>query len=1077
MIGLGMIVKGTEWEQTKRALASVEKYVDNIYITTTKEKIHHHHPKVNWSHFDWNDSFSDARNFNFSQIKDEYVLWIDSDDVVINGATIPKVVKEMNKRDLDAVFADYNYEIDPVTRGVVIAHPRERIVKRTSYWWKGELHETLIPKNKTTNTQYIKDFYINHYPTQENRDEGIIRNYHILANAYKREVEAVKDGTQKEIDPRTEYYLARILFDMKTKESHHQAFNLFQDYLEHSGWDEERAQAWNYLGNILYNEGNYEDSINCYLTAVKERPEYPTWYAMLGRAYAALKDFDKAEYYANRALEMKQPSTSMVIAPRDNVANAYLTLFFVYFNKKMLQKSLDVAEKLYQLIPDKENKERVKSIEKLIRWGKWVRVVGEMSDTLSKQGELDKLRLLLTSIPEEIANTMYVSQIKNHHLPPEIWPEKSIAYYAATDLEPWTPKNLDQGIGGSEEAIIYLSREWVKLGYKVVVFTNTGADEGVYDGVEYRHYHRFNHKDQFDVLIGWRNPLFFKNNVFNARLILLDLHDDHYQSRGDFDIWQKVDYLMVKSMYQRERLPDIPDHKFIVVGNGIDVEMLAKVKVKKKRYKVFYGSSYNRGLETILEMWPEIRKAEPLAELHICYGWQTFDSLLSHNPYWQEWKRKIEVMMQQDGIVHHGRMGKKELYEIAGSCGVWAYPTNFEEISCITGMYCQALGTIPVYYNYAALQETVKYGESIEPGNKQKYLETLINTIKNPKDYQKSIETAQKRLSWSSVANEWINIFKQKSEDIKVSIITPTIRTGWWNLMAHNLSQLDYQNFEWIIVDDYKENRESIAKKYAQTYNLEIKYLRGKPRTTKRNYKLINANNTAIQHATGQVCLWLQDFILLPQDCLSRVIRHHKRYPNDLIAPVDVFNQAKHKPDMTNKEDWWNGEVNVVGKLMRKNVRIGKGGLWESENPFDFEMNVGAIPTHIVKKLNGFYEFFDDALGYDNTDIAYRAMSSGSKLWVDECNVVTCIDHWKWLEGTDENGKDREWNLNDPRFYWMVEMVEARKLPLVRDEVLDNKISLKYEIPRTETKEGAVKYMKKRLEALIKQWKEEYSWM
>jgi len=54
------------------------------------------------------------------------------------------------------------------------------------------------------------------------------------------------------------------------------------------------------------------------------------------------------------------------------------------------------------------------------------------------------------------------------------------------------------------------------------------------------------------------------------------------------------------------------------------------------------------------------------------------------------------------------------------------------------------------------------------------------------------------------MASSYLNRNKQ---DIKVSIVTPTNRRGWWNIMANNLSKQTYKNFEWIIVDDYPDAR------------------------------------------------------------------------------------------------------------------------------------------------------------------------------------------------------------------------------------------------------------------------------
>lgn len=102
---------------------------------------------------------------------------------------------------------------------------------------------------------------------------------------------------------------------------------------------------------------------------------------------------------------------------------------------------------------------------------------------------------------------------------------------------------------------------------------------------------------------------------------------------------------------------------------------------KNKQLNVFWGSSYDRGLQHLLKIWPEVIQVFPKATLQICYGWTLFDKAYHDNAERQAWKDKINDMMNQPGITHHGRVGKKELKEIRSQCGIWAYPTHF----CVTG--------------------------------------------------------------------------------------------------------------------------------------------------------------------------------------------------------------------------------------------------------------------------------------------------------------------------------------------------------------------------------------------------------
>lgn len=500
-----------------------------------------------------------------------------------------------------------------------------------------------------------------------------------------------------------------------------------------------------------------------------------------------------------------------------------------------------------------------------------------------------------------------------------------------------------------------------------------------------------------------------------------------------------------------------------------------------RHHKLIYSSSPDRGLDILLTMWPEIKAKFPDATLDVAYGWKVFDMVAANNPERMKWKEDVVEAMKQPGITDHGRVGKDELKKLREKCGIWAYPTYFTEINCINALEMQRDGVVPVTMNFAALKETVGAGIKIDGDiydkeTQQAYLEALLKLMGDPAQWWaesvKGIEFAA-GYGWRNIATQWREQFIKPKEDIKVSIVTPTIRKGFWNIMANNIANQTYKNIEWIIVDDYKEDRRAIANSYAKKYKLEIKYYRGKPRKHKRTYGLVNANNTGLMHSTGQLIVILQDFVLMPQDGVEQLVVLHKMHPNALLAPTDVYKAPKIKPDIES-EDWFHGDTDVEGTFIRSNIRNKNEGVRTSDNPFDFEQNYGAIPRNIANDLGGWNEFYDEGLGYDNTDIALRALYAGYELIVDDTNICVCIDHWEALQGTRENVIGRARRLNDPRYIWMTEMLESGKLPIRRSAEMDDKIDLLYDIPDEIEDKDIVKWLKVNSPEIVSGWLEEY---
>ncbi len=174
--------------------------------------------------------------------------------------------------------------------------------------------------------------------------------------------------------------------------------------------------------------------------------------------------------------------------------------------------------------------------------------------------------------------------------------------------------------------------------------------------------------------------------------------------------------------------------------------------IKREKHRCIYASSYNRGLEELLGMWPDVRKEVPDATLHVYYGWETYDAFVKQGHTRDDgFKAKMEALMKQDGVFHHGRIGHKELLKEYARSEVLAYPCSYKgEINCIALTKAIATGCIPVTNDFAVMKERNIYG-SVPQAN---FKEHLINVLKNgsPKiDSDKYIQ----RNSWASVAQDW----------------------------------------------------------------------------------------------------------------------------------------------------------------------------------------------------------------------------------------------------------------------------------------------------------------------------------
>lgn len=198
-ISLCMIVKN-ESLSLPRILTCAKQFCDEIIIVdtgstdNTKEIAFEFTNKV--FDFEWNDNFSDARNFSFEKATCDYQLWLDADDF-ITAENISKI-QALKKSHATADVFMFKYAISFDESGhPLFEYERERLLKRCkNFKWQGFVHEAIAAHGKIENC----DITIEHRKEKPNTPK---RNL-LLFNKAKRRGQT--------FSPREVYYYARELF-------------------------------------------------------------------------------------------------------------------------------------------------------------------------------------------------------------------------------------------------------------------------------------------------------------------------------------------------------------------------------------------------------------------------------------------------------------------------------------------------------------------------------------------------------------------------------------------------------------------------------------------------------------------------------------------------------------------------------------------------------------------------------------------------------------------------------------------------------------------------------------------------
>jgi len=776
-ISLAMIARN-EADKIKRSLDSIQEHVDEICITDTgstdntieiikglpyadKIKISYHTPETHPDTF-FSDgkirSFCKARNFNFKETTGDWIVWQDCDDIMLHAEQLHTLAETGDKNNLWGFFFPYQYMID-ADGTVKETHPKLQFVKKGSpVEWMGNVHEDLIssvPNPRFAKCDQIVRSHVMGEPTSESKS---LRNLRII-------MEDLNEQGDKP-DPRTLFYGARAFMVVRDTKS---AMPLLEKYVELSGWPEELYEGMYLLGQCYLDENMLVQARQIAFRAMTVKPGYPDADFLMAQTFVKENDFKTAIIWLDIGLRKGAPTDHITNFPHRYTVQPMGLYGYSLMMTGDIDKAHTYIKKASEMMPESPDlKKNLELVTMLKNKREVTKAYGRICAYLNEYGASKDIETLLNTAKEDLVADAYMNRFRIQFIPPKTWPKKSVVIAALGAVEAWSPKNEKVGgIGGSEEAVINLARKLSKQGFDVTVFSNTGKDDGDYDGVHYKMFTQMNWNDNFDTLILWRAAQLLSHD-WKAQKLLFDMHDVAWKEEWTNERVDKVDAIMVKSEYHKSLFPEYAQKKCVVVGNGINKSHFDGKKVKREIHRCIYPSTIDRGLDVLLTAWPDIRKEVPDATLHVYYGFKTYEELQKHNPermaYLQWIKDKLKEL-EPSGVVYHGRVDHETLAEEFMKSDVWLYPTQFPEIHCITALKAQKAGAVPVTTNFAALDETVQYGVKItgdtykDPAAQKEFVSEAVRVLKDEKckaELRPKMAAWADKNDWNEVATKWV---------------------------------------------------------------------------------------------------------------------------------------------------------------------------------------------------------------------------------------------------------------------------------------------------------------------------------
>jgi glycosyltransferase involved in cell wall biosynthesis len=713
----------------------------------------------------WTSDFGDLRNRNSAMATKDVILWLDSDDVAVRGRNLRAAINDAfggkYGEPCDAMSVLYVYAKDE-SGNWTSALPRHRAYLRGAFDWEGCVHEDTRPlrPTKVMPTLDHEIAYIDHESKNPKSPESAGRNLWILEQ-YQRRGGKMNDRLWQNVATSMNllgrYSEACEAFQKSIDAPHN---NTECDYITFLRW-----------GEACLRLARPEEACEKFAKAQLLFPNRKAPYLALAEVCIHRQQAEQALIYCTVADNMHgdengfawQPSNDK-IAPTAIRAEAYMLV-------GEYERASKCYEELAKMLPTEE---RVVKPRDLLRemfanqklYESFMLVHRSLEAFPASQEALVGMApRMLHSYPE----------IAKLRIPPRPEGKRTVAIYCGNSQNPWGWDSLETGIGGSEEAVILLSRELVREGWHVEVYAFPGREQIGTDpyGVVWTPYYAFDPERPVDVFVGWRQ--YMQPCPSTAALRVLWLHDTVVKEYFTEDMVAGWDVIFTVSAQHAEGLPDHALPKLVVSANGLSSDFFADGP--NHPHEFIYASSPDRGLLPLLREWPKIKAALPDATLDVFYGFtQNFMAEASRNTELRKLKDDIVRLLEQPGVFMHGMVGQRELAHAFARCGFWLYPTAWAETSCITAQKAQAMGCIPITSRHkdSALAETCgtfDIGPAARDGSiydQPEWLAEWTETVirESARDHAEHRQTmkawARKEFSWQRVATQWSALFSER---------------------------------------------------------------------------------------------------------------------------------------------------------------------------------------------------------------------------------------------------------------------------------------------------------------------------
>lgn len=695
------------------------------------------------------NNWARARNQVLAACTQRFVLWADSDDLIDGLHRLPEALTLLQTSPLGRLLCPYDYAIDPDGR-VTSRQWRERIVRNDGrFEWRYPCHEVLVAKDGRYGDdpeprcpclvwQHVgaKDD-----PRQQEHQIAMLTTY----------VETHPD------DPWGHHNLGRTLLRLHRPK---EAIPHFEQYLATSGWDDEKCLAMLELARAEQQVAGFGG----------DDAKAMAW---IERAAALRPGWFEPHYEMGKAWEMRARMRGDERGLPEAVASY-----------RRAREAIPTTDHPFEVRPaEREFAVHDSERQALEELGDWRGAREAAERALAARPDEGRLRVAIGkyAAAERLERAEAVFGPSTPFRSSAVLAEKGldILFACGTVAEDWNPAVLaEKGLGGSETAVIEMAKRLRAKGCRVRVYCNSGGD-GIYDGVEYRDSRGTHENLSCDVLVAWRMAPLLDFAVARVGKLLW-CHDTQAHAMTP-RLALEADRVLALSEWHKENLVrahGLDAERIFTTRNGIDVRRFDPDDLGMRRlrdpHRIIYSSSADRGLQVLLDIWPEILARVPDATLEVCYGLDLWRQIADASGSQQQRYavHSLERRLKSTpGVTYHGRVDQRRLARMMLEAGVMAYPGWFDETSMIGGMESAAAGLRFVGSARAALKETIGPrgvlldGDWLDERYQRAFVDEVVRAMTAAEGEwvitrEALAAYARENFAWDGVAAQWLGLFE-----------------------------------------------------------------------------------------------------------------------------------------------------------------------------------------------------------------------------------------------------------------------------------------------------------------------------